>query len=195
MTSLVLPRAPIQYRQDDEQVFRDLARRGIEGSLGKSELPQYPGVPLMLVSGTNTAWNAPTGATPTKAPFDTVITNSSPHSFNVSGAVNSFKVVYGGTYRLYVHLFHNGGGAVKKVDIAACVFKNGTEVLRNTVQRELDQIWNTEGTFIATLAANDIVDVRVQHTETANVAFNLTFSRMMLEQMTPNPTYKDRTRA
>lgn len=189
--TLVLPTAPGTYNRAEEQINRDRIRQGIEGSLGNTEIPVYPGVPLMLVNGTNATWSAPASAL-TKVPFNTVITNSSLHTFSTGD--NTFTVAYGGTYRFYSHMFHNGGGAIKKVDIAVCIFKNGVEALRNTVQRELDQIWNAEGIFIAPLIAGDVIDLRVGHTETVSVVFDLTFSRMMLEQMTPDPTYKDRTR-
>ena len=191
MRTLNIPIARDHYDRQEEQVFRERIRRAIEDSIGKTDLPAYPGIPLMLVSGTNTAWSAPASVL-TKVPFNTIITNNSSHVFSTSGS--TFTVAYGGTYRFYSHVFHNGGGAVKKVDIAVCIFKNGVEALRNTVQRELDQIWNAEGIFIAPLVTGDVVDLRVGHTETVSVAFDLTYSRMMLEQMTPNPAYVDRSR-
>jgi len=134
---LVLPTAIEKYDRRNEQNFREWVRRNMETKLDNEGLPAFSGVPLMLVNGTNAAWSAAASVL-TKVPFNTVITNSSSHVFSTSG--NTFTVTFGGTYRFYSHMFHNGGGAVKKVDIAVCIFKNGVEVLRNTVQRELDQI-------------------------------------------------------
>jgi hypothetical protein len=192
LRTLNLPIARTAYDRQEEQVFRDHVRRAIGDSLGKNELPQYSGVPFVAVNGSNAAWSAPTGATPTKVPFNTLILNTSLHTFDTTN--NIFTIAFNGIYRFYFHLFHNAGGAVKKVDIAACAFKNTVEVSRNTVQRELDQIWNIEGIFIAALVTGDIASLRVAHTETVAVNFDLTYSRLMMEQLTPNPSYVDKTR-
>jgi len=190
---LVLPNARENYDRREEQNFREWVRRNIETKLDQQGLPQFSGIPLTLVSGASSAWNAPTGVTPTKVPFDTVMTsNNAAHLFSTSN--NDFTIAFSGAFRLYVHLFHNGGGANKTVNIAVCVFRNGTEALRNTTQRALDQIWNVEGTFVRALTAGDVIDIRVQHTETVNVAFDLTYSRIMLEQLTADPHSIDRSR-
>jgi hypothetical protein len=137
-----------------------------------------------MTEGTDSAWNAPT-AVITKVPFNTVVADTADHTFNSTS--NAFTIAFAGGYRIYFHLFHNGGGANKIVDIATCAFKNGVEVSRNTSQRKLDEVWNTEGTFVTVLEAGDVLDLRIQHTETVDVSFDLTYSRLMLEQLTAKP--------
>jgi hypothetical protein len=183
----VVPLAKEKYERREEQGFRDYVRRNLDRAINTATegILHYPGIPIVMVSGTDTAWLAPTGGTPTKVAFDTVVAETADHTFSTTD--NAFTIAFAGAYRIYFHLFHNGGGAVKKVDIATCAFKNGVETSRNTVQRELDQVWNTEGTFVTALVAGDVLDLRIQHTETVDVSFDLTYSRIMLEQLTARP--------
>jgi hypothetical protein len=190
MPTLVIPRAPEQYGRDEEQVFRDITRRGIENALGRNELPQYSGVPIVFANGTATGFSATNGATPITAPFNTVVDNTSLHTM----ASNAITVTMGGTYQLITSLFHLGAGATKTVNVSICIFKAAVEIWRETTQRDPSLSWDASCAWVGVLAKSDVISVRVLHSDTVPILFDMTKSKLMLTQLTPNPTYLDRTR-
>jgi hypothetical protein len=191
MVNQVIPIAPKDYAQRDEQIFRDIIRQALAKCLGIDQIPQFAGVPAIVAKGTTNPLNIPNGVTHVLLPFDTLISEWGELTYVLPVVTTPYTMTIQVDYKIR-HLA--AGGASTPIIIAVYLYKNGVLHDQHLFQVFENLLFDQLGTFYTTAVAGDDFDIRFNHGHSSTIQLNMALSTVAYTQMTPNPVHIDRAR-
>lgn len=173
LAKIVLPTPPRAYDPSYMRNLVDRAEQLIASRVGKDEWQTLgsAGVPFLKSHGSNAALAITAGAGITQLTFNVSDADTDPDTALQTGSFN-VKASYAASYQVYAYIKHDaapsvGWGKDNKIALVY-LYVNGVEVQR--IMRLLVTGARTDATFFVTLAASDVLDVRLN---SALVSFNV----------------------
>lgn len=198
MTGIALPRAPIAFDRMEEQVFRDLVRKGVQDSVSRSSIfnpntnqPLFFGQPHAQAFGTDSAFVvAPSTLTYLPMP-DMEMTHP---NLVASG---EFKAAYQMDIEIAAQIYHpppGGAARTAQYDLYASVW-NGTTYISDTLVGSISQDfavgWSLHFSGMALALGVSFIRLRMFHNDSANNTFDLTKSWMNVKQLSLEPAMRE----
>jgi hypothetical protein len=165
-------------------------------SLGANQIPVFPGVPNAQVTGTNAAFSVPNGAGITIMPFNTILRNTPNDAINFDISTFSYSLSHSADTLMFFRFRHAAasGGAV---DVIVTLFLNGVAVESYGYTARNDDVFDISDNFFPTVSLANInlpITLGISHSNSQPVIFDMTKSKWLLMQLSPNPNYVDRSR-
>lgn len=198
-----VPIAPLHFKRDEEQVFRDLVRREIQNSVARSSMfnpttnhPIFWGQPHAQALGTNNAFSVP-AATLTYLPFPNITMT---HENLV--ASGEFKTAFAMDIEATINLYHPSPGGAARTAQYTLYFSGwdgssyGPDTIVGAATQDFSAAWSLNVTVMIASAGLKFLRARLIHNDvTANV-FDLTQSWFSVKQLGANPvvsSFEDRS--
>jgi hypothetical protein len=186
-----LPEPPKEYSPEYERVRNARIEDLIHTRSGVSELAPYGGVPNTQVTGNNAAFPVPVGAVSTIMPFNVILRDTPNDALDFNTGTFAFSVRYP-IDTLMFYRFRHAAAAGGAVDIIVTLFLNAVAVESYGYTARNDDLFDISDTFFPIVSSAGInlpITLGLSHSSNQPVIFDMTKSKWMLTQLSPNPKY------
>jgi hypothetical protein len=186
-----IPEPPREYSPEYERVRNARIEDLIHRRLADNALAPYGGIPNTQVTGTNAAFSVPNGAGTTILPFNSILRDTPNDAIDFNTGTFAYSVNMPIDTLMFYRLRHAAasGGAV---DVIVTLFLNGVAVESYGYTARLDDVFDISDTFFPTVSLASInlpITLGISHSHSQPVTFDMTKSKWLLMQLSPNPKY------
>lgn len=169
----VLPRPASTYNEQDQQNNRREILRALDRKLDRNEPAIYGGIPMLIVAGSNTDFQVPTGGAYVTIPITTTLRHSDVAA-TVDTNTDSFSTLVETDWDVRVELQYNSGGSGPTAELAAALYGNGVLIDQSIILINPNTPTMVKTAFIVLDATPGVsYDIRVAHTDGGTLHFDL----------------------